>query len=77
GSGFNLLCFVGLTITFMFFEIALMVLILTPALDGLKKEWREASQILGATHRQYWTMVALPILWRRLLGTTLLRVANA
>ena len=51
--------------------------ILTPALDGMKKEWREASQILGATNRQYWTMVALPILWPSLLGTTLLLFANA
>ena len=26
-----------------------MVLIITPALDGLKREWREAAAILGAT----------------------------
>jgi putative spermidine/putrescine transport system permease protein len=77
GTGFNLLSFLGLTITYMYFQIPLMVLILTPALDGMKKEWREASQILGATNRQYWTMVALPILWPSLLGTTLLLFANA
>ncbi len=77
GTGFNLLSFFGLTITYMYFQIPLMVLILTPALDGMKKEWREASQILGATNRQYWTMVALPILWPSLLGTTLLLFANA
>ncbi|MBB3590199.1 putative spermidine/putrescine transport system permease protein [Rhizobium sp. BK529] len=76
-TGFNLLSFTGLTITYMYFQIPLMVLILTPALDGMKKEWREASQILGATNRQYWTMVALPILWPSLLGTTLLLFANA
>jgi putative spermidine/putrescine transport system permease protein len=76
-TGFNLLSFFGLTITYMFFQIPLMVLILTPALDGMKKEWREASQILGATNRQYWTMVAMPILWPSLLGTTLLLFANA
>ncbi|WP_064686484.1 ABC transporter permease [Rhizobium bangladeshense] len=77
GTGFNLLSFFGLTITYMYFQIPLMVLILTPALDGMKKEWREASEILGATNRQYWTMVALPILWPSLLGTTLLLFANA
>ena len=76
-TGFNILSFFGLTITYMFFQIPLMVLILTPALDGLKKEWREASEILGATHWQYWRMVALPILWPRLMGTTLLLFANA
>lgn len=77
GTGFNLLSFSGLTITYMYFQIPLMVLILTPALDGMKKEWREAAEMLGASNRQYWTMVALPILWPSLLGTTLLLFANA
>lgn len=76
-SGFNLLSFLGLTLTYMYFQIPLMVLIITPALDGLKKEWREAAEILGATNRQYWTKVALPILFPSILGTTLLLFANA
>ncbi|PTM92106.1 ABC transporter permease [Mycoplana dimorpha] len=76
-TGFNLLSFLGLTITYMFFQIPLMVLILTPALDGMKREWREASEILGASTWQYWRMIALPILWPSLLGTTLLLFANA
>ncbi len=75
--GFNLLSFWGLTITYLYFQIPLMVLILTPALDGLKREWREASSILGATSWQYWRYVALPILWPSLLGTTLLLFANS
>ncbi|MGY5775549.1 ABC transporter permease [Rhizobium sp. LEGMi135b] len=76
-TGFNLLSFLGLTITYMYFQIPLMVLIITPALDGMKKEWREAASILGATNGQYWLMVALPILWPSLLGTTLLLFANS
>ena len=54
-----------------------MVLILMPALDGLKKEWREASAILGASTFQYWRYVALPVLWPSFLGTTILLFANA
>jgi putative spermidine/putrescine transport system permease protein len=77
GAGFNLYSFIGLTITYMYFQIPLMVLIITPALDGMKKEWREAASILGATNKQYWLMVALPILWPSLLGTTLLLFANS
>ncbi len=77
GTGFNLLSFLGLTLTYMYFQIPLMVLILTPALDGMKREWREAAEILGATTGQYWKMVALPILWPSLLGTFLLLFANA
>ena len=75
--GFNLLSFWGLTIVYLFFQIPLMILIITPALDGLKKEWKEAAAILGATTGQYWRMVALPILFPALLGTFALLFANA
>ena len=75
--GFNLLSFWGLTLTYLFFQIPLMILIITPALDGLKREWREAASILGATGFQYWRMVALPILFPSLLGTLALLFANA
>jgi putative spermidine/putrescine transport system permease protein len=47
-SGFNLLSFWGLTITYLYFQIPLMILIIAPAVDGLKKEWNEAAQMLGA-----------------------------
>jgi putative spermidine/putrescine transport system permease protein len=75
--GFNLLSFWGLTITYLYFQIPLMILILMPALDGLKREWREASAILGASSWQYWRYVAFPVLWPSLLGTTILLFANA
>jgi putative spermidine/putrescine transport system permease protein len=77
GAGFNLLSFWGLVLTYLYFQIPLMVLILLPALDGLRREWREAAEILGASHMQYWTHVAFPILWPSLLGSTLLLFANA
>ncbi|MFB9224251.1 ABC transporter permease [Paracoccus cavernae] len=75
--GFNLLSFWGLTLTYLFFQIPLMVLIITPALDGLKKEWREAAEVLGASGWQYWRMVALPVLFPSLLGTFALLFANS
>ncbi|MEX1660827.1 ABC transporter permease subunit [uncultured Thioclava sp.] len=75
--GFNLLSFFGLTITYLFFQIPLMILIITPALDGLKREWKEAASILGASGFQYWRIVALPILWPSLLGTLALLFANS
>ena len=75
--GFNLYSFLGLTLTYLFFQIPLMVLIVTPALDGLKREWKEAAQILGASGFQYWRLIALPILWPTLLGTFALLFANA
>src|SRR5690606_33308725 len=69
--------FWGLTITYLFFQIPLMILIVTPALDGMRREWREAASTLGASSLQYWRLVALPILWPTLLGTFALLFANA
>ncbi len=39
-----------------------MVLIIAPAIDGLRPEWREAAENMGASAFQYWRHVALPIL---------------
>src|SRR5690606_25850838 len=77
GLGFNLLSFGGLTLTYLFFQIPLTILIITPALDGMRREWREAASILGASGFQYWRMVAFAILWPSLLGTFALLFANA
>jgi putative spermidine/putrescine transport system permease protein len=76
-TGFNVLSFTGLTVTYLYFQIPLMVLIMTPALDGLKREWREAAEVLGASFWQYWRYVAIPVLWPSFLGTTLLLFANS
>jgi putative spermidine/putrescine transport system permease protein len=76
-AGFNLLSFWGLTITYMYFQIPLMVLIMAPAIDGIKREWREASANLGANTWEFWRYIALPILWPPMLGSTLLLFANA
>jgi putative spermidine/putrescine transport system permease protein len=76
-TGFSILSFTGLTVTYLYFQIPLMVLIITPALDGLKREWREACDCLGGTSFQYWRYVALPVLWPSVLGATLLLFANS
>ncbi len=76
-TGFNLISFTGLTLAYLYFQIPLMVLIITPALDGLKKDWREAAESLGASGFQYWRMVALPVLGPSLIGTFALLFANA
>ena len=76
-AGFNLLSFWGLALTYMYFQIPLMALIMAPAIDGLKREWREASANLGASAWEYWRYIALPILWPTLLGASLLLFANA
>lgn len=76
-NGFNLYSFLGLSLTYMYFQFPLMVLIMAPALDGLKREWREAAENLGATSMQYWLKIALPVLLPSILGAMILLFGNA
>ncbi|HEY7563450.1 MAG TPA: ABC transporter permease subunit, partial [Acidimicrobiia bacterium] len=76
-SGFTLYSFWGLSVVYMFFQFPLMVLTITPALEGLRKEWREASENLGANSWQYWRHIGLPVLMPSILGTIILLFGNA
>lgn len=76
-SGFSLYSFTGLTLVYLYFQIPLMVLVILPAIDGLKREWREAAENLGATSVQYWRHIALPVLMPSILGTMILLFGNA
>jgi putative spermidine/putrescine transport system permease protein len=76
-NGFSLYSFWGLSLTYLYFQFPLMVLIITPALEGLRRDWREAAENLGATGWQYWRYVGLPILLPSLLGTMILLFGNA
>jgi len=76
-TSFSLYSFVGLSLTYMYFQFPLMVLVMAPALDGLKGEWREAAENLGATTTQYWFRVALPVLLPSILGSMILLFGNA
>ena len=76
-KGFSLYSFWGLSLTYMYFQFPLMVLVITPALDGLRREWREAAENLGASQFTYWRRVALPILTPSILGAMILLFGNA
>ncbi len=76
-AGFNLYSFLGLSLTYMYFQFPLMVLIMAPALDGLKREWREAAENLGANSMQYWLRIAMPVLLPSILGSMILLFGNA
>jgi putative spermidine/putrescine transport system permease protein len=76
-SGFSLYSFAGLTLVYLYFQIPLMVLVILPAIDGLKREWREAAENLGATPVQYWRYVVMPVLMPSILGTMILLFCNS
>jgi putative spermidine/putrescine transport system permease protein len=75
--GLNLFSKTGVEIVYMYFQFPLMILVIAPAIDGLRREWREAASNLGASAWQFWRYVGLPVLFPSLLGAIILLFGNA
>jgi putative spermidine/putrescine transport system permease protein len=75
--GFSLFTKTGIELAYLYFQIPLMILVIAPAIDGLKREWREAAANLGATPLQFWRYVGVPVLMPSLLGAMILLFGNS
>jgi len=75
--GFTLYTMSGVALVYMYFQVPLMVLVILPALEGLRPSWREAAQNLGARPWQYWRHVGGPVLLPSFLGCVLLLFGSA
>ena len=71
-AGFSLYSLTGIVVVYMYFQIPLMVLVILPALEGLRPAWREAAENLGARSWHYWRYVGGPVLLPAVLGSVLL-----
>jgi len=67
----------GLILVYTYFQIPLGVLLLYPAFDALREDWRESAALLGANGWDYWRHIGLPVLTPALLGTFVILLANA
>ncbi|GAA4398465.1 ABC transporter permease subunit [Fodinibacter luteus] len=67
----------GLMLVYLYFQVPLMVIVFLPAVEGLRPQWREATETLGGTTWTYWRRVAGPILLPSFVGAMLLLFTNA
>ena len=67
----------GLMLVYLYFQIPLMLIVFLPAVEGLRPQWREATETLGGTTWTYWRRIAGPILLPSFVGATLLLFTNA
>ncbi len=74
---FPLTNFWGLALVYLYFQVPLMAILVLPAIEGLRKEWSEAAESLGASRIQYLRDVAAPIMSPAIAGALLLLFANA
>jgi putative spermidine/putrescine transport system permease protein len=75
--GFSLFSMTGIALAYLYFQLPLMILVIAPAIDGLRKEWREASANLGGSSFQFWRYVGVPVLMPSILGAIILLFGNA
>lgn len=76
-GSFTLFGFSGLVLVYLYFQIPLMIIVVYPALEGIKSEWREAAVNLGASKALYWRYIGIPILTPAVIGSFFLLFASA
>jgi putative spermidine/putrescine transport system permease protein len=74
---FSLFTKTGVEIVYLYFQFPLMILVIAPAIDGLKREWREAVASLGGSSYHFWRHVGIPILMPSLLSAVVLLFGNS
>ena len=75
--GFTVFSVTGVELAYLYFQIPLMIIVISPAIDGLRREWREAAASLGASSFQFWRHVGVPILMPSLLSAVILLFGNS
>ncbi len=75
--GFSIYTITGLVIVYCYFLVPLMVLVMLPAVENLRREWFEAASILGARRREAWRMVGIPVLGPAFLAALMVLFADA
>lgn len=75
--GFSLSSFSGWVVVYLYFQIPLMFLVVSPAVEGLKPEWREAATILGSSGGRFWRAVGIPVLFPSIVAGYLLLFVNS
>lgn len=73
---FSLGSLTGLLIVYLYFQLPLMIIVFSPAIHGLRKEWLDAAKSLGASRLQYWSKVGIPLLFPSFIASFLLLFAS-
>lgn len=76
-ANYNLYTSGGMSMIYVYFQIPLATLLLVPAFEGIRREWKEAVALLGGNMTCFWTRVGIPVLMPGILGTFSVLFANA
>ena len=74
-GNFTLYSLTGVIFVYSYFLIPTMVIVFSPAVQGIRREWHEAAKNLGATQAQFWRHIGLPLLFPSFISSVLLLFA--
>jgi putative spermidine/putrescine transport system permease protein len=75
--GFSISSMFGVGLAYVYFQIPMMIILITPALEGLRPQWQEAAESLGASRFAYLRHVAAPVMAPSFIGSLLILFGNA
>jgi len=76
-AGFAISDFSGWVVVYLYFQIPLMFLVMSPAVEGIRRTWEDAASSLGASRLQFWRHVGIPVLAPSLLAGFVLLFVNS
>ncbi|WP_249020195.1 ABC transporter permease subunit [Conexibacter sp. S30A1] len=75
--GFSITSLLGVGLAYTYFQVPMMVILITPALEGLRPQWQEAAESLGASRLEYLRHIAIPVMAPAFIGSLLILFGNA
>ena len=73
---FSLGTFTGILIVYLYFQLPLMIIVFSPAITSVRREWVEAAKNLGASQFNYWYRIGFPLLLPSFIASFLLLFAS-
>lgn len=76
-SAYNLYSMKGMFIIYVYFQIPMGTLLLLPAFEKVRKEWKEAARLMNAGSIRFWLQIGIPVMMPGILGTFNMLFSNA
>ena len=76
-ANYNLYSLKGMFLIFVYFQIPMGTLLLLPAFQEIRKEWKEAALLMNCSSFRFWRKIGLPIMMPSIMGTVNMLFANA
>ena len=76
-ADYNLYSLGGMFIIYVYFQIPMGTLLILPAFEKIRREWKESARLMDAGSIRFWVQVGIPVIMPSILGTFNMLFANA